>query len=340
MRYRSILLLSASLISLLGCAGCESDQPNVPVLADLRLKAAVRQRDDTDLPTRTVVEVKVPVTTPQLRSTASGTGRPLTVPTTGPAAIAAAKNAATAQPSSEAFLNAIQYYDYAPGVVYTALTSPGFVTTVALAPGEKLITAAAGDTTRWVVQSVDSGSGATAQTLLLIKPRKGALSTNLVITTDQRVYTLDLSSTDAPTYHTMIAWHYPFGDVVMIRNQVAQQQAQVQAAAQATVASGMDLAKANFNYLIVRQKNVSAPAWCPLRAFDDGRKTYIQFPPKVAVTEAPPLFVLGRKGDAQLVNYRVKGEWYIVDRLFDKAELRMGMSPQTVIRIQRAEVKD
>jgi type IV secretion system protein VirB9 len=126
----------------------------------------------------------------------------------------------------------------------------------------------------------------------------------------------------------------------MIRNQVAQQQAQVQAAAQATVATGMDLAKANFNYLIVRQKNAPAPSWCPLRAFDDGRKTYIQFPPKVTVTEAPPLFVLGRKGDAQLVNYRVKGEWYIVDRLFDKAELRIGMSPQTVIGIHRADVKD
>jgi len=105
------------------------------------------------------------------------------------------------------------------------------------------------------------------------------------------------------------------------------------------VAGGIDLSNANFNYLILRQIHAATPAWCPLRAFDDGRKTYIQFPPKVAVTEAPPLFVMGRHGDAQLVNYRVKGDWYIVDRLFDKAELRLGEAPQSIIGIARADVK-
>lgn len=65
-----------------------------------------------------------------------------------------------------------------------------------------------------------------------------------------------------------IAWNYPFGDAVMIRKQVAQQQVQMQA----TIASGLDLSKANFNYLILRQKHATTPARCPLRAFDDGQK--------------------------------------------------------------------
>lgn len=333
-RYRP-LLLCISVFTALAVVGCESvETPSVVVMPDRRLAPAMRLTDDSDASMPRVVEVKVPLTSPQLRPLAGSDKS--AVPTTGPAAVAAAKAGATTQPSTDDFLNAIQYYDYASGVVYTAVTSPGYVTTIALAPGEKLITAAAGDTTRWVVQSVDSGAGASAQTLLLVKPRKAALQTNLVITTDQRVYTLDLSSTDQPTYHTMIAWNYPYGDVVMVRNQVAQQQAQFQA----TIATGMDLSKANFNYLILRQKHAQTPPWCPLRAFDDGQKTYIQFPPKVAVTEAPPLFVLGRKGDAQLVNYRVKGDWYVVDRLFDKAELRIGEAPQMVIGIQRADAKD
>ncbi len=242
----------------------------------------------------------MPVASPQLRPIGSGNNAPAVQ--TGAAAIAAANAGATTQPTTDGFLNAIQYYDYAPGVVYTAITSPGYVTTIALCPGEKLITAAAGDTVRWLVDSVQSGSGETAQTLLLVKPRKAGLQTNLLITTDQRIYTLDLTSIDTGVYHTMIAWNYPFGDAVMIRNQVAAQQA----AAQATVATGLDLSKANFNYLILRQKHSATPPWCPLRAFDDGQKTYIQFPPKVTVTEAPPLFVMGRNGDAQLVNYRVK----------------------------------
>ena len=333
-RYRP-LLLSVSVFMALAVGGCKSvETPSVVVLPDRRLAPAMRLPDDSDSALPRVVEVKVPLASPQLRPLA-GSDRSA-VPTTGPAAIAAAKTGATTQPSTDGFLNAIQYYDYAPGVVYTAVTSPGYVTTIAFAPGEKLITAAAGDTTRWVVQSVDSGAGTSSQTLLLVKPRKAALQTNLVITTDQRLYTLDLTSTDQPTYHTMIAWNYPYGDAVMIRNQVAQQQVQ----AQATIATGLDLSKANFNYLILRQKRAKTPPWCPLRAFDDGRKTYIQFPPKVGVTEAPPLFVLGRKGDAQLVNYRVKGDWYVVDRLFDKAELRLGEAPQMVIGIQRADAKD
>jgi P-type conjugative transfer protein TrbG len=319
--------------SVLVIAGCEQvESPSVIVMPDRRLAAAQRLTDDLDTPGPRIVEVKVPVTSPQLRPFCATSALP--PPSTGPAAVAAAKTGATTQPSTDGFLNAIQYYDFAPGEVYAAVTSPGYVTTIALAAGERLITAAAGDTTRWVVQSVESGSGPTAQTLLLVKPRRAGLQTNLLITTDQRIYTLDLTSTEGSVYHTMIAWNYPFGDAVMIRNQVADEQAQ----ASAVIARGIDLSTANFNYLILRQRHAATPPWCPLRAFDDGKKTFIQFPPKVAVTEAPPLFVMGRHGDAQLVNYRVNGDWYIVDRLFDKAELRLGESPQTIIGIARADV--
>jgi len=328
--YNTSLLIAFVLV----LAGCEQvESPSVVVLPDRRMVAAQRLSDDTDEFGPRIVELKVPVTSPQLRPFCANEA--VSAPTTGPAAVAAANAGATTQPATDGFLNAIQYYDYAPGEVYTAVTSPGYVTTIALAAGEKLITAAAGDTTRWVVQSVESGSGFNAQTLLLVKPRRAGLTTNLLITTDQRIYTLDLTTTDQSVYHTMIAWNYPFGDAVMIRNQVAGEQEQ----ARAIVAGGIDLSNANFNYLILRQIHAATPAWCPLRAFDDGRKTYIQFPPKVAVTEAPPLFVMGRYGDAQLVNYRVKGDWYIVDRLFDKAELRLGEAPQSIIGIARADVK-
>jgi type IV secretion system protein VirB9 len=316
-------------LALYGCAAQRTaDQVVRP---DARLVPAARGTE-SDEPLPKVVEVKVPVVGPQLRQVApSGVAPPASAPKT----IMDAKAASTTQPSPDGFINATQYYDYAPGLVYTAVTSPGFVTSIALRPGEKLITAAAGDTTRWVVESVDSGTGANQQVLLLIKPRKPLLQTNLVVTTDQRVYQVDLTSTDGPTYHTMIAWNYPYGDVVAIRNQVQQAAARQQA----DISGDLDLQKVNFNYLILKQKG-AAPPWCPLRAFDDGQKTYIQFPPKAAVTEAPPLFVLNGSGAGQLVNYRVKGDYYIVDRLLDKAELRLGEKPQVVVAIQRADVRD
>ncbi len=77
------------------------------------------------------------------------------------------------------------------------------------------------------------------------------------------------------------------------------------------------------------------PVWRPLRAFDDGRQTFIEFPPSLAQGEAPPLFLVGADKKAELVNYRISGRFYIVDRLFDTAELRLGLKKQQIVRIAR-----
>jgi type IV secretion system protein VirB9 len=74
-----------------------------------------------------------------------------------------------------------------------------------------------------------------------------------------------------------------------------------------------------------------------VRAFDDGAKVYIQFPDSLRQSEAPPLFVVGAGGDSQLVNYRLRGSYYVVDRLFAAAELRLGDQPQKVVRITRTD---
>ncbi len=62
-------------------------------------------------------------------------------------------------------------------------------------------------------------------------------------------------------------------------------------------------------------------------------------PERIDQGEAPPLFVLGPSGDAQLINYRVRGAYYIVDRLFAAAELRLGQKPQQVVRITRTDAQ-
>lgn len=47
------------------------------------------------------------------------------------------------------------------------------------------------------------------------------------------------------------------------------------------------------------------------------------------------MFLVDGKGEASLVNYRVNGRFYVVDRLFDAAELRLGLKRQDVVRITR-----
>lgn len=51
--------------------------------------------------------------------------------------------------------------------------------------------------------------------------------------------------------------------------------------------------------------------------------------------EAPPLFVVDGRGEAQLVNYRLRGRYYVVDRIFSAAELRLGTKRQEIVRITR-----
>ena len=55
----------------------------------------------------------------------------------------------------------------------------------------------------------------------------------------------------------------------------------------------------------------------------------------VSYGEVPPLFVSGEEGGTELVNYRLRGRYYVVDRLFERAELRLGARRQDVVRIVR-----
>ena len=327
-RYGAAMLMALACLTVGGCAG---EKPDIVVGPDTRLVPAHLQPNPA--PPR-VVQVKVPIFEPQLRplrvANARNPGKNGNVLHT----IAQALAKATRQPTPKGFIDAVEYYDYAPGVVYTAVTSPGFVTTIALQPGEQLESCAAGDTTRWIVQSVQAGSGTDRQTLILVKPRLPDLATNMVITTDRRIYQIDLRSVSVGVYQTMIAWHYPFGSLTIIEHKLHRRQA----GEDAVLGRHLNLSQLNFNYLILKQKG-RTPSWTPLRAFDDGEKTYIEFPPDLGVTAAPPLFVLGRNGRAQIVNYRIRGNYYIVDQLFNEAELRLGQKPQTIVRIQRAKPK-
>ena len=206
------------------------------------------------------------------------------------------------------------------GAVYQLTTAPERITDIALQPGETLTAVAAGDTARWVIGDTTSGSGTTRRTHILVKPAASGIRTNLVITTDRRVYHLELAS--GAKAMTSIAWTYPQDELLALRKQEA---ALVAAEQVAPIA----VERLNFNYAI----DGDAPTWRPIRAFDDGAQVFIEFPPSMSTGEAPPLFVIGASGKAELVNYRLRGRYYVVDRLFGAAELRLGEKRQQVVRI-------
>ena len=112
----------------------------------------------------------------------------------------------------------------------------------------------------------------------------------------------------------------------------------------------MDLERLNFDYVLLYQErgsdggtaDAAPPAWSPLRAFDDGRKTFLHFPSHVRGRELPPLYALDHAGAAEgfLVNYRRSGDYLVADRLAPAWRLRAGDAPQQVVTITRGRSVD
>jgi len=232
-------------------------------------------------------------------------------------------------PRDAAYINAIQVYPYSDGALYQVYAAPGEITDVTLEAGEQLVGSgpvAAGDTVRWIIGDTQSGTGAAKRVHILLKPTRPDLVTNLIIDTDRRTYHLELRSDDK-TYMAAVSWLYAEDQLIALRQQNAA------ADAATPIATGIDINALNFRYRI----EGDSPAWQPLRAFDDGRKVFIEFPAGISQGEMPPLWVIGAQGGAELVNYRVQGNHMIVDRLFAAAELRLGGDPQQKVRIVRTD---
>ena len=121
-----------------------------------------------------------------------------------------------------------------------------------------------------------------------------------------------------------ISWTYPQDSLIAVRSTAV-------AALEPVVAPEVAVEALNFDYRIDGDK----VSWRPVRVFDDGHQTFIEFPANLGDGEAPPLFVTGSGGKSELVNYRLKGHYYVVDRLFSAAELRLGGKHQQVVRILR-----
>lgn len=234
--------------------------------------------------------------------------------------------AARVQPARDGFINAVQVWPFSPGALYQLYASPGRVTDIALQPGEKLTSVSAGDTVRWVIGDTTSGAGAASQVHVLVKPMRPDLKTNLLIYTDRRLYQLEMTAGPS-AWMASLAWSYPQDELMALRAQNAAVETVT------PIADGVRLERLQFRYAI----SGDSPAWRPVNAFDDGEKVYIQFPAGIAQTELPPLFVVSDKGEAQLVNYRVRAPYYVVDGLFGAAELRLGGKHQAVVRIERTD---
>jgi type IV secretion system protein TrbG len=319
MIFRSVVLSFA-----LPLAACSTTPPAPNITLDTVTPAKLEPE-----PPRPTQLIEIPQLLPlpgQLKPLPDRESSP-SIPADPKSQVTEANRAARVEPFLAGYLNAMQIWPYSPAALYQVYTSPGRVTDVSLQSGEKLIDISAPDPVRWVIGDTNSGAGPEERVHIGIKPTRADLESNLVIYTDRRTYYLELKS-QANTWMAGVSWDYPQERLSALKA------ANHEREAAAPVASGVQLEQLKFRYEITGDK---AP-WRPTRAFDDGLKVYIQFPDAIAQTELPPLFIIGAAGETQLVNYRVRSPYYIVDRLFGAAELRLGGKHAQVVRITRTDV--
>jgi type IV secretion system protein VirB9 len=198
--------------------------------------------------------------------------------------------------------------------------APLRICVVELEQGEHMLSAPnIGDSVRWDVSLETSGSGGQDTELLILKPRDTGLDTSLFIPTDRRSYYIHLVSKSG-AYTPMVAFDYPEDDRAKIEKNILREQQQRQTEVSPITAP----VEALFYDYEIKGKS----PFRPVRVIDDGAKTYIEMSPESAHRDLPTLVIEGPGGN-ELVNYRVKDNYYIVDRLFDKAALLLGAGKHT-----------
>lgn len=207
----------------------------------------------------------------------------------------------------------------------TVICAPLHVCEVRLQPGETIQQLDVGDPTRWSVKLARSRDANGLETShLIIKPSDVGIASNLIAITDKRSYALQLVSRRDRSWMPKVAFAYP--DEEMRANwQAYFNQTKPTNPPTFTPVSAIPATHTtstlNFKYHLKGDK----PVWKPVRVYADAQKTYIQLPTAAQNDEIPVLLVLGPDNTEQLVNYRIDGNQFIVDKVIRRAALISGV---------------
>lgn len=219
---------------------------------------------------------------------------------------APARNVSFTQDAINAQGTSTMVFQYSPNQLYKVYCRVGYLTDIALKDGETITFVGGGDTAAWMLDT--SIVGTTPH--LYVKPIAKDVNTNIVVNTTEHTYQLILNSSD--WYNPMVRWNYGIENNINMKKQKKKDEKIIIGE---TNAYSVD--KLNFEYTVSGNQS-----WKPVMVFDDGQKTYIKF--KKLKSTMPVLFIREKnKKSVSMVNYKVKDDCYIVDKLFDEAQLRM-----------------
>ncbi len=217
----------------------------------------------------------------------------------------------------------------------SVICSPLKITDIQLEAGEELKSIQAGDTARWNFSTDISGKGKNEVAHIIVKPLDLGLDTNLLIFTDRRTYNLKLVSKKY-AWTPIVNFTYNASLKSSLQNYKMYQKKRIDTYKKVNSFEKSPQTKVDINNLDFNYEIEGDAEWKPIRVYNDGVKTFIQMPKDMGVKEAPALLVLDSASNKNLVNYRLKEDKYIVDKLFDSAILLLGVgADQESIMIYR-----
>lgn len=222
--------------------------------------------------------------------------------------------------------NRLVVFPYSASGLYTIHTHHNLHTHIELDAGEKLVASYLNDETLYEQKAVE----ATLRDLFIRPLSKGAIG-GLTIITDKRRYQVelyDVSTCPSLNRYQRVSWHLPNG--------LWSAPAVPAAGAQELTPSGLapshqsptgamlasdrtdvrvapsrvDVSKLNLEYEILGDGEIK-----PLRVFDDGTRTIIQFPDNMSLR--PAIFVVNRDGLGEPVEYVPRGNSFELARTFE-----------------------
>ena len=202
-------------------------------------------------------------------------------------------------------------FTYNRNNVYEVYAMPGYLTTFELNPDEEITFLAGGDTENWQLDEAKGGEKNT--TFVFVKPIEEELETNILITTNKRLYNIKIEST-SNEYNSLVKWEYPeTAEMIKFRANTVE-----------TATTNAD--KINMYYTMDNKYYPFAPE----KVYDDGNKTY--FTMKKSMQEMPTLFIKGDDNKYSQTNYRIDDEGrFIVDRTARRFKFILGKKSVTVV---------
>jgi type IV secretion system protein VirB9 len=200
----------------------------------------------------------------------------------------------------------------------TLICAPRRVCMIQLEPGEMIVSdIVAGDNIRWdIIPLVGE-----RQTIISVKTTYSNIETNMTVLTNLRTYFIALKSAKHE-WMPVMGFVYP-ENAKKAWETYKKKMSEV--AYSSTLSTGENVSALDFEYRMTGES-----PWKPIRVYNDGKQTYIQFSSANFNNGAPALVAIGEKGgmfsddSTEIYNYRVIGDRYVVDGLPKRMSLMSG----------------